>query len=61
MPMYETPASPTPYADDGEDLMIVLRAFISTSLDFQKNPRINQNDLLTLQTVERNATLLFDY
>lgn len=55
MPMYETPASPTPYADDGEDLMIVLRAFISTSLDFQKNPRINQNDLLTLQTVERNA------
>ena len=55
MPMYSTPASPTPYADDGEDLMIVLRAFIETSLDFQKYPVVEPNDLLKLQTVERNA------
>ena len=56
MPMYSTPASPTPYVDVGEELMIVLRSFLSTSLEFQKSPNsVKSDDLLTLQTVERNA------
>ena len=38
MPIVSTPASPTPYAGEGEELMLVLRDFISASLSFTKNP-----------------------
>ena len=55
MPIVSTPASPTPYADDGEELMLVLRDFLSASLNFQKNPVIHSGDLLALQAIERNT------
>lgn len=49
-----TPASPTPYVDAGEELMLVLRDFLSASLSFnQKNA--NPNDHLYLQSIERNT------
>ena len=54
MPIVSTPASPTPYVDDGEELMLVLRDFLSASLNFQKNPP-NGNDHYSIQSVERNA------
>ena len=38
MPIVSTPASPTPYAGEGEELMLVLRDFIAASLSFTKNP-----------------------
>lgn len=56
MPIVSTPASPTPFVDDGEELMLVLRDFISASLSFQKDPQTaGQKDHYYLQNVERNA------
>ena len=55
MPIVSTPASPTPFVDDGEELMLVLRDFISASLQFQKDPQTGQKDFYYLQSVERNA------
>lgn len=56
MPTFSTPASPTPYADDGEELMLVLRDFLSASLNFQKSPgNLRPDDALAMQSLERNA------
>jgi hypothetical protein len=55
MPTLSTPASPTPYVDDGEELMLVLRDFLTASVNFQKNPNVRPNDILALEAIERNA------
>ena len=52
MPIVSTPASPTPYAGEGEELMLVLRDFISASLSFAKNP---DNPDYTGIFIERNS------
>ena len=53
MPIVSTPASPTPYVDDGEELMLVLRDFLSATLNLQKDKK--SNDHLYLQAIERNS------
>ena len=52
MPIISTPASPTPYADEGEELMLVLRDFISATLSFAKNP---ENPDYSGVFIERNS------
>ena len=55
MPVMSTPASPTPFVDDGEELMLVLRDFLATSTNFQKNPNVNPGDQHAMQAIERNS------